>query len=166
MTKEVRSIADYSFKVVWRDKSDEVREEALEMWNESGLLSRGEAVDRLEQMAVAVYYGQKLIGISTIYKSYITQLKSHAYVFRCMILPAFRAPGLDTQLIVKTRDFLETSRPDEEDGTCVGMLMIVRNDTIRKVWRKAIWPGTEMVYIGDTPQGDQMRIYYFKGAEV
>ena len=45
------------------------------------------------------------------------------------------------------------------------MLVVSQAEFIRG-WNKAIWPGTEMMFIGNTPKGYPVRIRYFEGVKV
>lgn len=122
---------------------------------------------RLSQVVFALCTPSgEVVGVSTSYKAYIEQLKNHLYAFRCFIAPSFRFPGLTETLLVKTRDFLEEIYPTDGDEKerCIGIVTLVENERIAKARNEAIWPGSKMVYIGNSPKGFPIRAYYFKKA--
>src|SRR6202008_4433515 len=94
----------------------------------------------------------------------IPQLKNHLYSFRLFIDPDYRIPGLTSALIVKTRDELEMRTKNEPSSgeKCVGMIRLVENDRILQYRREAVWPPSKMVYIGNSPKGKHIRVYYFE----
>lgn len=107
-----------------------------------------------------------IAGVSTAYKTYIEQLKHHMYGFRCFIDPQYRIPGLTTKILVMTRDWLEEIHMSDGNGDerCIGVITLVENERIMKFRNEAIWRGSRMVYIGNSPQGKHLRAYYFKKA--
>ena len=122
---------------------------------------------RLKQVVFAIRNETgEVVGVSTCYKAYISQLENHLFAFRCFIDPAFRIPGLTSTLLVKTRDFLEqtTEQEVDEKERCIGMITLVENDRIMKFRNEAIWPASRMAYIGNSPKGYHIRVYYFKKA--
>lgn len=131
-------------------------------------MSEDKIEQRLNQVVHVVESEGTVVGVSTAYKAYIKQLSNYLYAFRCFIAPQFRVPGLTSAVIVKTRDYLEEIHlqdgPDSE--RCVGVITLVENDRIMQYRREAIWPTSKMVYIGNSPKGKHIRVYYFKGARI
>ncbi|MDZ7650060.1 MAG: hypothetical protein U5K54_24660 [Cytophagales bacterium] len=87
------------------------------------------------------------------------------YLYRSIILPGYRHPGLTSKLIVETRDFLE-SASQVILNPCIGMLTFVENPRIQQFRREAIWPASKLAYIGMDKQGRHIRVYYFRGATI
>ena len=163
----MESIRDLQFENIWKKKDSELRSKVSEMWLSSRLLTQGEIDQRLDDIVIVLKTPEgKVVGVTTIYKDYLKLIEQHVYLFRCMILPEYRAPGLDTTMVLKTRDFLESFYKKDVEPRCVGMAMVVQNEEIKKTWKQAIWPGIDMVFLGVTPQGHHLRIYYFKGATI
>ena len=132
-------------------------------------LTAEEIAKRLDQVVYIVDDGQgNVVGVSTAYKTFIKQLNNYLYAFRCFIAPAHRVPGLTSALLVKTRDYLEAIHKNDgpENERCVGIITLVENDRIMEHRREAVWPASKMVYIGNSPKGKHIRVYYFKGARI
>ena len=54
---------------------------------------------------------------------------------------------------------------NKNNPLAIGVLVVSQAEFIRG-WNKAIWPGTEMMFIGNTPKGYPVRIRYFEGVKV
>jgi hypothetical protein len=108
---------------------------------------------------------KKVIGISTAFKAYIKQLKNYFYVFRCLITPENRIPGMDAKLTVITRDFLESIHDSDTPNVAIGLLALIENKHLKER-SLAVWPASGMVYIGNSREGKHIRVYYFKGARI
>lgn len=153
---------------LWKKDEPAVKEAVMKLW-----LSNFPAMpqhifqERLDQLVFVVRnQNGNVVGVSTAYKVYIKHLKNYMYSFRCFLDPLHRIPGLTTKLIVSTRDLLEeiyqTDGPENE--RCIGMITLVENERILKYRKEAIWPGSGMVYIGNSPKGNHLRAYYFNKA--
>jgi hypothetical protein len=163
----IKSVSDFSFHTIVGAVSHEISAEVVKIWTERAGLDRAEAERRLgELVLLARSTAGQIVGISTAIKTYVPQIQNHVYVYRCFILPEFRAPALDTQMIVQSKHHLQQVSKSEMDQKCVGIMVIVQNEILKKNWRQAVWRGADMIYMGDTPQGDHMRIGYFKGARI
>jgi hypothetical protein len=156
------------FENLWQ-KSDGVYSSRIkQLWKTNmPSFSEEQMNTRLQQAVFALRTpAGQVVGVATAYKAYIEQLRNRLYAFRCFIDPSFRFPGLTEALLVKTRDFLEeihTTDGDEKER-CIGMITLVENERIVKARNEAIWPGSKMVFIGNSPKGFPMRAYYFKNA--
>lgn len=163
----VKSVSDFSFHTIEGTVSAEIASEVVKIWTEFAGLDQVESQRRLAELVMVVRENTgKVIGISTAVKTYVQQLQNYVYVYRCFILPEFRAPALDTQMIVQSKKHLHQISKSEKDKKCVGIMVIVQNETLKRNWRQAVWRGADMMYMGDTPKGDHMRIGYFKGARI
>lgn len=156
------------FENLWKKKDPAGQEKVKLLWKKH-FPETPDAVlsERVKQVVFVIRTSDgKVVGISTAYKSYIMHLKHNFYAFRCFIDPEYRVPGLTSTLLVKTRDFLEEIY--QTDGTenehCIGVITLVENDRIMKHRNEAVWPASQMVYIGNSPKGYHIRVYYFKKA--
>lgn len=157
----------FSFHNYWRKDKTEIKADLSQFWISNEVLKASRVDNRVDETVIICRNKQgQLIGVSTVFKSLVEQLRNEAYVFRCFIAEAHRAPALDTQLVLKTFQILEQSVASGAKDKAIGLLMVVQNELIKNNWNKAIWPDTEMVYIGNLPNGDHLRIRYFKGVRV
>lgn len=154
---------------VWRRSTPALREEILAFWESNKLLPPGtDAAERAAEAVLLVRDGSGAIaGLTTAGIVQFKQLNSNNFfLFRSVILPGFRVPGLISRLIVQTRDFLEEFAATMKENRCIGMLTFVENPMLIRHRTEAVWPASKMVYIGSDPKGRHIRVYYFRGARI
>lgn len=154
---------------IWHKNIPGLREEIMAFWDSNKMLPpTASAFERaMQAVLIARAPDGSIAGITTADVVQFKQLNdNYFFLFRAAILPAFRIPGLITKMMVETRDFLEAFAVTMETNRCIGMLTFVENPSVirRSTW--AVWPGSEMVYIGSDKQGRHIRVYYFSGARI
>lgn len=158
------------FENLWQQKNTAYHAGVAELWKKHIPSFTDDTIEaRLLQVAFAIRTSEgRIVGVSTAFRAYVEQLKHHLYAYRCFIDPAYRVPGLDTALTVKTRDLLEEIHLTDgaPEVRCVGMITLVENEHLIKHRNEAVWPASQMVYIGNSPKGYPIRVYYFKGAVI
>lgn len=158
------------FENLWQKSDSPIHSKVKQLWKKHlHSFTEQQMASRLHQVVFALITGDgEVVGVSTAYKAYIQHLKNYLYNFRCFIDPAYRVPGLTSTLLVKTRDWLEEihSTDGNEAERCIGIITLVENDRIMKHRTEAIWPASKMVYIGNSPKGYPIRVYYFKKAMI
>jgi len=156
------------FENLWQQKASSFHEEVKLMWKKHFQeLTEDQLHDRLKQVVFILRTAEgRVVGVSTAHKAHIAQLKNKLYSFRCFIDPDYRIPGLTSTLTVKTRDWLEDihQTDGDEKDRCIGMITLVENERIMTFRNEAIWRASKMVYIGNSPKGFHIRVYYFKKA--
>ena len=118
---------------------------------------------RAQEAVAHVRFKDKVLGISTGALVYHAPLKSYVYLYRCYLKEEIRLQGLDAQLLLESFTILEEF--NKNNPLAIGVLVVSQAEFIRG-WNKAIWPGTEMMFIGNTPKGYPVRIRYFEGVKV
>ena len=156
------------FENVWRKGVGELRKEIVTIWKQ---YNPGFEEDNINERINQLVYIIKndmghVVGISTAYKAYIKQLRNYFYAIRLTIIPSYRAPGLASAFIVKTRDFLESIHREDGPERIIGIITLVENEDFKQVRREAIWRASQLVYIGNSSKGHHIRVYYFKGATI
>lgn len=163
----MKSVANYSFHSIRDGISPDMTSEVVEIWTKSAGIALTEAQRRIQELVMVVRNDSgKIVGLSTAVKTLFPQIQNHVYAYRCFILPQYRAPALDTQMIVRSKAVLEEVSLEDHHKRCVGIMVVVQNEILKRHWRQAVWPGADMIYVGDTPQGHHIRIGYFKGARI
>ncbi|MDZ7650057.1 MAG: hypothetical protein U5K54_24645 [Cytophagales bacterium] len=163
----MKSVSDYSFHFVEGSISGELEVEIVKLWTHFAALQQSEAERRLSELVLLLKdKSGKVIGVSTVVKTLLPQIQNYVYAYRSFILSEFRAPALDTQMIVRTKNHLQEISIHDSDKKCVGIMVIVQNEILKAQWRQAVWLGADMIFIGNTPQGHPIRIGYFKNARI
>lgn len=158
------------FENLWQKSESPLYPKVKQRWQQYfPFLTEEQLNGRLRQLVIVVSTPSgEVVGVSTVFKAYVKQLRNHMYAFRIFIVPEYRIPGLTEVIMLKTRDFMEdvNQKDGPENSRCLGMITIVENERIMKNRTEAIWPSSKMVYIGNTPNGHHMRVSYFKKAMI
>ena len=153
---------------VWETKSDETREQIVQFWLAAGALPfRERAVERADQVIFVVRHGQgEIAGVSTVYKRNNAQLGASLYYFRCFVAEAHRQYNLGAVLLLAARDHLNERFVRGLDPEAIGLFVEVENERIKTLRNQAVWPYSQMVFVGRNAGGDHLRVFYFGGARI
>lgn len=160
-------LKNIAFDCIWnRDDRDDDRRKVKDLWRRYGALEEGIIERRAREIVFVIKDPEgDVVGVSTVRSIQAKFLNNHfLYEYRCFISPDYRIPGMDTLLSVKTKAFLEL-----QEGSLLkhkGILMIIENPDLKKAKTLAVWPASEMVFVGYTTQGHHIRVGYFKGAKL
>jgi hypothetical protein len=157
-------------EIVWQRMLPALTNEVANFWGENNMLKVGvSAAERAQQVALLIrrQHDRKIVGVTTAAFVTFKQLNNNNfYLYRSIILPGYRHPGLTSKVIVETRDLLEAFSSHVAVNKCIGMLTFVENPGIKQHRREAIWPASKMAFIGVDKEGRHIRVYYFKGAVI
>jgi hypothetical protein len=155
----------FDFVSVFGSENREIAEEVKNLWRENNILPETEMNERVKELAIiAKHFDGRLAGVTTVRKTQVPLLNdNYFFEFRCFIAPAFRQPALDTQLVVKTKQLLETVI--SVDKPAIGLIMVVENPVLKR-WTKAVWAGADFYFAGFTTKGHHLRVSYFKNAMI
>jgi len=155
---------------VWQKMSPRLVSEVIRFWDEHNMIRPGFSSEERARQVVLVIRNEKekkIVGLTTAGIVNFKQLNgNNFYLYRSIILPAYRHPGLPEKLIVETRDFLEEYNKKVTEHPCIGILSFIENPRYQQFRREAIWPASKMAYVGMDKQGRHIRVYYFKGATI
>ncbi len=155
---------------VWHKMTPELVTEVIKFWEDNKMLRSGfSSTERAYTVALVVRNEneKRIVGLTTVDLIKFKQLNNNNfYMYRSIILPGYRHPGLASKIIVETRDLLETYNKTVPANPCIGMITFVENPRIQQFRREAIWGASKMAYIGMDKQGRHIRVYYFKGATI
>lgn len=162
--------ASIVFQNVWQKMSPDLIQEVIAFWNANKMIKPGFSSEERARQVVLILRDantKAIVGLSTAGVVTFKQLNSNNfYLYRSIILPGYRHPGLTSKVIVETRDLLEAYNKKEGNNFCKGILTFVENPRIQQFRREAVWPASKMAYIGMDKEGRHIRVYYFKGATI
>jgi hypothetical protein len=162
---DTQAIAAESF---WMRVTPDLQAEIVSFWRTNRMLNP--EIDAPERALEAVYVVRsqgKIVGLTTAGVVRFKQLNSNLfYLFRMAVLPEFRMPGIESRLLVDTRDTLEKYAATQTENKCIGLLTFVENPKLIANRNEAVWPASKMVYIGSDKQGRHIRVYYFRGVRI
>jgi hypothetical protein len=158
-----------NIETVWQKTTPALRQEITDFWEANRMLPAGTDAGERATQAVQIVRSPEgaIVGLTTADVVQFKQLNNNVfYLFRMSVLPQFRAPGIESKLIVDTRDVLEAYASKATVNKCIGMLTFVENPQVIAYRTWAVWPASKMVYIGSDSKGRHIRVYYFKGAKI
>jgi hypothetical protein len=154
------------FENVWQKDVAAIKEESKAIWKKLNAVEDTGMDERTNQLVYVVKNeSDRVVALSTAFKAYIKQLRSHLYVYRCLVTPDNRIPGLDAKLTKLTLDFLESIHLQDIEDKAIGVITLIKNPQLKQR-NLAIWPASGFVYIGNSREGKHIRVYYFKGARI
>jgi len=155
---------------VWQKMSPELVSKVISFWDEHKMIRPGFSSEERARQVVLIIRSKtenKIVGLTTAGIVNFKQLNSNNfYLYRSIILPEYRHPGLAEKVIIETRDFLEEYNKKVTENPCIGILSFIENPRYQQFRREAIWPSSKMAYVGMDKQGRHIRVYYFKGATI
>lgn len=125
-----------------------------------------EATRRLsEVVAHVVDENDQMVAVATVAPKILPRLGQPMYYYRCFVGKAWRSSKRVRPLLRHTQKVLETFAR-EHDYPCIGILLELENEGFADTLRWAHWPGVGFSYIGVSPRGLDLRVWYFRGARL
>lgn len=154
--------AGYDLRVAWRRDDAGFEADAIEFWTRHSLLPQGvDPAARAKELAAVAYRGGGLVAVSTLALARIEQVGARIAMLRAATDPEHRRAHLSNALAIFTRELVEAwarANPEERVG---GMGAVIESDYLRGWERHPVWPTTKLNLIGHTPDGRQLRLYWF-----
>lgn len=125
-----------------------------------------EATRRLaEVVAHIVDENGEPAAVATVATKVLPRLGQPMYYYRCFVAKAWRTRGVVRPLLRHTQKVLE-AYARENGYPCIGMLLELENEGFSDTLRRAHWTGLGFSYIGISPRGLDLRVWYFRGARL
>ncbi len=154
---------EISYLNVWQNCPEKWQAAVKDFWTELNVMPDQNAIaTRMEQLCTLALENEKLIGVSTVYKTKHPPLRCDLYFFRCLVLPEYRRQSIARQLTINCRDNLQDWVIDNPEGAGAGMAVVVESPALAELSHQAIWPTTGLNLVGYTQQGQQVRVVWFK----
>lgn len=151
---------DINFINLKEDPSPELSEKVISTWTIHRVLSGQQALNRVNQVVYIATHKDTVVGITTAYLSKIRQLNNNLmYVFRGMIIPGFRIPGLMVRLSKLTFKYLEEVSK-KESSRPLGLIMEVENPKYKSL--QLTTTPNEFSLMGFSQRGHPIYVKYFK----
>jgi len=158
----------YSLINVWQEISNELNNEIVEFWRRNDALPPGEDPEERADQVVFIVRNEReeIVALCTAVKTFVSRFKNDFYLYRTMTDATYREQGVAMDLLIRTRDFFEKRFKEEKIKTCIGILFNLENERLGAVFREAIRPRTKFIFMGYNNRDQQIRAYYFDGAEI
>jgi hypothetical protein len=119
----------------------------------------------LEVVAHTVDENGAVAAVATATPKVLPRLGQPLYYYRCFVGKAWRTERLLRPLMRHTQKVLE-AYARENDYPCIGMLLELENQGFSDTLRRAHWTGVGFSFIGVSPRGLDLRVWYFRGARL
>jgi hypothetical protein len=140
---------------------------ALAFWRGTDLLPA--TVDqqaRARQLSAVAFLGDDVIGVSTLVIRMIPQVRAKLAMFRCAVAPQHRRLGVAAMLAVRSRDLVEVWARGRPEHELKGMGCVVQGAELAEKKTQAVWPLSGLALVGYNNRGEQIRVVWFKNAQV
>ncbi|MGH8213430.1 MAG: hypothetical protein ACREPP_09410 [Rhodanobacteraceae bacterium] len=160
-------MADYRYVSDWMQLDPAMGEAIRAFWLREQANVEGErATQRLNEVVAHVLDANgELAGVSTATPQILPRLGQPLYYYRCFLGKKWRSSKLVRPLLRYTQNVLE-GYARANGYPCIGVLLELENEGFADTLRWAHWPGIDFSYIGVSPRGLELRVWYFRGAKL
>jgi hypothetical protein len=158
--------SDIVFRPAWRVVADGIRRDAMDYWLRNHLVQSDFLEERAKQLCAVVYVGVEMAGLSTVESFDWAGLKLFHY--RCSVAPEFRQREITWRLTAFSHQLLEKwSENNPGEGHSGFLVTLEAPQFIGHMGLPIIHKhGLDLVFIGRNARGHQLRVMWFKHANV
>jgi hypothetical protein len=167
LRRQVTQVAGYEINAVRGRLDDDVAERLVAFWTSHGVLTEEAARSRLESVVCVLTDGSgEIAGVNSVVDEAIPAIGGRRFwLYRSFLAPGVAGPVVVEGMIDAARAALEAEFDPGGDGP-VGLFAAIADRAVIRALPEAIWPESQMLYVGYTPDSRQMRIRYFEGAVI
>jgi hypothetical protein len=171
----IPKVTSYQLEAVWPTPSAAVREDVVRFWLAEGALPhRPTAEERAHQLLVVARESSgNVAGVSTAVRTFVPQFGFDCFFYRTFVGRTHRARGMhSTQLfwniLLESYRFLNERFLHGCDSGVLGLYAEIESRSLMQARKDLVWQhcGMNVVYIGRTPDGRHVRVWYFDGARI
>jgi hypothetical protein len=142
-------------------------EDAVAFWTGEGVLGAEEARRRAaEILYVGIHEEAGLVGISSAYLEVLPRLGLPLWNQRGYVAAAHRHSNLGMFFAISGIARLRELYESGADRRGAGVVQVLQNEGLMRYFDKGWEPPTDMVFIGETPDGYHVRVHPFPDAVV
>jgi hypothetical protein len=158
---------DYRLVTDWQQLDPATGEAIRTFWlRERANVQGDEATRRLAEVVAHIEDANgEVAAVATVATKTLPRLGQPMYYYRCFVGKAWRSRKMVRPLLRHTQKVLE-SYARENGYPCIGILLELENAGFADTLRWARWPGIDFSYIGVSPRGLELRVWYFRGARL
>lgn len=159
---------DITFRPAWHLNDPQIIRDVKRLWSASGL-SQSMIDERQSEICAAAYGGQELAAVSSADIFYSPILRNNFFAYRCLVAPKFRQHDLAWRITDYSLKFLQNwAAQHAADKRIMGLMTIIETDKFTAGLRRPVREkfGMTMHFVAYTPEGHQVRIFWFDHAEL
>jgi hypothetical protein len=139
--------------------------DVIEFWAQENAVSAAEAPVRVrEVLLVAVEGTDGVVGASSVYLQHHPRLELPMWFQRGFVAARHRASSIGMHFAILGIEHLEREFAAGRDTRGRGVIQEIENEGLKRYFNRGWEPPTNMVFIGENPRGDHVRVHWFPGA--
>ena len=157
---------DVSFVPAWHIHNSKIEEDAQDFWRKLSLIAKSQIEHRLGQLCATAYAQGELVALATAEPIFLSHLRFLHY--RCAVSPSYRRHEMAWRLTAFAYSVLEKWSLEAPEEKISGLLATMEAREFAGHLSAPILPkhGLSLVFMGYTPNGEQLRAMWFKHANV
>jgi len=157
----------FDLRVAWHRHDASIERDAELFWREQKVLASVTSVsDRLNELCIVAYGGDRLVAVSTAGLRQIDFLGARVAMFRCAIARGFRGHRLSYDLMTRARQVLEEWSLANLDERVMAMVTIAQTKDAYLGDGPGVFKGSGLTFVGWTANGERMRVAWFEHARI
>jgi hypothetical protein len=156
---------EHTIKAVWQNVGAALENELVAFWVAEKVI-RTEAPARArakEVVCIARDADGKIAGVCSVSPRLVPRLRERLYYYRSYVRAAERRGGLALNLLLAAKTTLFEYETSQAKPQCVGIVLEIENRQVAQLRNEACWPRTGFSFIGYSPRGFDLRVWYFEG---
>lgn len=156
-------MSEIKYVKTWQKNDARIEQDVLQAWKDHNILPTGAApLQRVKEVCVVAYDGDKIAGISTMELVEYPPLRQRFGFFRAFTLPDYGRQDIARHLAVHCRDVLCQWSLDHPRAKIAGMMAIYQ---AKGLGHKPVG-FSGLTLIGYNSLGHQVRVIWFDHAEI
>lgn len=160
-------MSEITYRMAWRKNDPELERDAIGFWEErQKLLPQGVAPEsRAKELCAVAYRDGETVGVATATLEFVPQLRCRMAVYRCAVSLGMRHKPLSWTITEYSQDMMEEWSRENPDQKVMGLLAIMQAKEFIVKYPEIVTPA-RMAFIGFTPAGFPIRVFWFKHARI
>jgi hypothetical protein len=166
-----RPLPPAEYRVAWRRDDSQLERDAIAFWRRLGLLPPWIAPEeRAKQLCCVAYIAGEVAAVATATIETLPFLRTRAAIYRCATAPEHRDRWLLAQMSMQAFDALHQWAQARPEAGVKGVATILDTPFYAQMKRRPVWryrrEGVELVFVGYTEEGLQLRMAWFPDARL
>lgn len=156
----------YTLVPAWKRDDPKIEAEVTSFWERLGILPPGaDPRMRVKQVCAVAYEGDRVIAVATAVIGVRPALRYKFANYRCAVDPDRRGGEVAVHLTRFSKKILEEWAAEHPQEGVMGMVAELQGYSAART-REPVWPATGLTLVGRTPEGDQVRLVWFRHARL
>lgn len=159
---------EHTITAVWQKIDEALETELVEFWLAEKVLATEGPARTLAKTVVCVGRNDagKIVGVCSVAERVLPRLRERLYYYRSYVTKTERRSGLALNLLLAAKTTLFEFETAKAKPRCVGILIEVASPVLNKTLGQAVWTRSGFSFIGYSPRGFDLRVWYFEGVRL